>query len=549
MKKHDLWIGALLGGVTALVVAALSELGNILFGLPGIAFSLFDWMTRHLPGSIISLFISTMVSVISNLKLGATDLAAKRIEQGSAILIFIIIGLIFGLVLAAFGRRHPEKLPTYGIRGGIILLVLMFALLISLTFQSASIIASAIWLAVLFIGWGWLLGMAIQYITWPAETQITDPSRRRFLYLVGAGSFTVLVSTVGASLISENNSVPATGAATGAATDKTVLDSAAATSGPAKSPPAQALAGRFPAVPGTRAELTDNKDFYRVDINTIPPQVDANQWRLEVKGLVNHPMQLTLDEIQSRPSLSQVATLECISNDVGGDLTSTSLWTGVPLKDILAEAGLKPGAKEVYIRAADGFYESVPIAEAMDERTMLVYQMNGVTLPVEHGFPLRIYIPNHFGMKMPKWITSLEVIDHEATGYWVDRGWSQTAVPPTTSVIDVVATNIYDSKTGLMPVGGIAYAGARGISKVEVQVDNGPWTPAELRNPPLSPLTWVQWRYFWKAQIGRHTFRVRAYDGTGQLQPVEPAPPAPNGATGIDTFTSVSAEGLPGSTN
>jgi hypothetical protein len=275
----------------------------------------------------------------------------------------------------------------------------------------------------------------------------------------------------------------------------------------------------------------------------VTPNVDGGKWRLEVKGLVDHPLHLSLDEIHARPSVSQAVTLECISNEVGGDLTSTSPWTGVRLKDILAEAGLKPGAKEIYIQAADGYYESVPMSDAMDDRTILAYLMNGEPLLVEHGYPLRIYIPNRFGMKQPKWITSLEVIDHPATGYWVERGWSNEAIPPTTSVIDAVDTDAYDPQTGLVPVGGIAYAGARGISKVELQVDDGPWEPAELRTPALSPLTWIQWRYLWKSQIGQHTFRVRAYDGTGLLQAAEPAPPAPDGATGIDSTNAFIAEG------
>ena len=173
----------------------------------------------------------------------------------------------------------------------------------------------------------------------------------------------------------------------------------------------------------------------------------------------------------------------------------------------------------------------------MDERTLLVYEMNGEPLPVKHGYPLRIYIPNHYGMKQPKWIKRMEAIDHHGPGYWVDRGWSETAIPQTTSVIDTVAVDDENPETGVIPVGGIAYSGARGISKVEVQVDEGPWQEVELRSPALSPLTWVQWRYLWKSQPGRHTFKVRAYDGTGQLQETQPSPPHPNGATGIDSKT------------
>jgi DMSO/TMAO reductase YedYZ molybdopterin-dependent catalytic subunit len=540
MKRNSLLVGGVLGGLTALVLAALSELASALLGLPGIAFSLFDWMARHLPGPLITVFIDTMVKTIGFLNLGPTARVAKLIEQATAIILFVGIGIVFGIILTRMTRHRIEQLPTFGLWGALILFIPMFFVLITLSPPTNGYLLSTMWLAILFVSWGWILGKLIQYLTVQPEQFAFDPSRRKFLFLVGAGSVTVLVSAVGVSLVSENKSVPTTGnqPATGP------LVNASTTLGPAQSPPQSVLAARFPPVPGTRSELTANKDFYRIDINTVPPSVDGSKWRLEVKGLVKQPMQLTLDEIRSRSAVSQAVTLECISNEVGGDLTSTSLWTGTRLKDVLADAGILPGAQEVYVTAADGFYESVPMKDVMDDRTLLVYQMNGQPLSSDHGYPLRLYIPNRFGMKQPKWITSMEVIDHHATGYWVDRGWDNEAIPPTTSVIDVVLADFYDPKTGLVPVGGIAYAGARGISKVEVQVDDGPWEPAELRLPALSPLTWVQWRYTWKAQKGEHIFKVRAYDGTGQLQITTSAPPEPSGATGIFSDTEFIAESL-----
>jgi hypothetical protein len=154
--------------------------------------------------------------------------------------------------------------------------------------------------------------------------------------------------------------------------------------------------------------------------------------------------------------------------------------------------------------------------------------MNGAPLTAEHGFPLRLYIPNHHGMKLPKWIRRIEAVTTPRPGYWVERGWSRTAIPHTTSVIDTTRT------TGTrLAVGGIAYAGARGISRVEVQLDDGPWQPAQLRTPALSPLTWVQWRLDTEAAPGTHTIRVRAYDGTGAPQETAIAPPHPDGATGL----------------
>jgi DMSO/TMAO reductase YedYZ molybdopterin-dependent catalytic subunit len=204
--------------------------------------------------------------------------------------------------------------------------------------------------------------------------------------------------------------------------------------------------------------------------------------------------------------------------------------------DLLAKAGLKPGAQEVYIEAEDGFYESVSMQDMMDARTLLVYEMNDEPLPVEHGFPLRIYIPNRFGMKQPKWIVHMEVIGEEGAGYWVDRGWSEEAIVRTTSVIDNVAVGAVNDETDTVPIGGIAWAGARGISKVEVQVDDSSWMEAELREPPLSPLTWVQWRHDWPAASGSHVARVRAYDGNGDLQVLNEQGSAPAGATGVHTF-------------
>jgi DMSO/TMAO reductase YedYZ molybdopterin-dependent catalytic subunit len=208
---------------------------------------------------------------------------------------------------------------------------------------------------------------------------------------------------------------------------------AARTSGPAASPQPGELEKRFPPVPGTRAELTQNSDFYRIDINLKPPSVDGRTWRLKLEGLVDRPLALSLDDIRSRPRQTQALTLSCISNPVGGDLISTSVWTGLPFKTLLDEAGLKPGVREIAIESADGFYESVPIAEATDPRTLLVYEMNGEPLATEHGYPLRVFIPGHFGMKQPKWIVRMEAIDHPGHGFWVDRNWSPTAPVLTTS--------------------------------------------------------------------------------------------------------------------
>jgi DMSO/TMAO reductase YedYZ molybdopterin-dependent catalytic subunit len=528
--RNAVGIGAFLGAISALAVTALAYLGQWIASLPFVPFDIFDWLTRALPGGVITFMIDSMVMVISGLGLGPTSAVAKSIEQTSAILLFLLAGAIFGALLAAMGRRNPAHLAVYGMLGGVILFIPV--LLIELKMGLPNFWVSIIWLVVVFLGWGALLGRFFQAtILPPAEEFPSTLTRRQFLYLVGAGTFTVLVSALGVNLLTREEEQAA-----GQAPSPSKL-SEPSTSGPAESPPQEVLDARLQPVPGTRPELTSNQDFYRIDINTIPPKVDAETWRLELTGLVDHPMELTLDDIRSRPAVSQAITLECISNQIGGDLISTAVWTGIQLKDLLAEAGLQSGAQELYIESVDGFYESVSMADMMDPRTLLVYEMNGEPLPVEHGFPLRIYIPNRFGMKQPKWITRMEVIDHQGKGYWVDRGWSAEAIVKTTSVIDVVRQSDFNQQNMTVPVGGIAYAGARGISKIEVQIDDGPWQEAELRTPPLSPLTWVQWRYEWQAQAGRHEVRVRGYDGSGELQVTQPSPPHPSGATGIDSKT------------
>ena len=205
------------------------------------------------------------------------------------------------------------------------------------------------------------------------------------------------------------------------------------------------------------------------------------------------------------------------------------------MQDILADAGVQEGAEYLHITSGDGFYETIPLDLInSDPRIMFCYGWDGNTLPVDHGFPLRIWLPDRFGMKQPKWITGVEVTDTYQEGYWVERGWDETAQVRTRSVIDTVAVDHVVEQEGqqYVPIGGIAFAGDRGISSVEVRVDGGDWEQAQLRSP-LSETTWVIWRYEWLFQEGDHTFEVRCTTGEGDLQIVDENPPRPSGATGI----------------
>ena len=263
--------------------------------------------------------------------------------------------------------------------------------------------------------------------------------------------------------------------------------------------------------------------------------------------MVATPVFVTLGELRNNyQAVDEYITLSCISNPVGGSLISTTRWTGVPLHVLLDEWNIDPLATHLKITGGDGFFEYVNIDLIReDERVMLAYAWNGQPLREKHGFPLRIYIPDRYGMKQPKWITQIEAVEEWDEGYWLRRGWSVEALVQHTSVVDNVAEDAsyeLDGQT-YVPVGGIAYAGARGISKVEVQVDDGEWVEAELREP-LSDLAWVIWRYDWPFVEGRHKFCVRCTDVQGNLQIEERGNREPDGVRGAQTGTHCKTESL-----
>ena len=278
--------------------------------------------------------------------------------------------------------------------------------------------------------------------------------------------------------------------------------------------------------------VTPNDQFYTVSKNFIDPDVRLSEWSLAVEGLVDRPRVFEFDEIRAMPAVERYVTLECISNIVGGDLISNALWKGVPLKTLLEEAQIAPEAHDVSLWAWDGYSESISIDKLIRDEALVVYEMNGQPLPRSHGFPVRLIVPGFFGLKSVKWLSRIEPVDFNFTGYWQGRGWTDVPVVKTMSRIDTPGPSVRVPVSPL-EVGGIAFAGTRGIRSVEISTDDTDWMPVERISTPLGESTWVIWTATLDPlDAGRAKLYVRAIDGEGNVQTAERMSTIPTGATG-----------------
>ena len=277
-----------------------------------------------------------------------------------------------------------------------------------------------------------------------------------------------------------------------------------------------------------------NPKFYRIDTAFIAPTVDRDSWRLKVTGRVDHEVELTYAELVALPIIEQYVTIACVSNEVGGDLVGNAKWTGVPLRSVLEMAGVQASADQLVGRSVDGFTAGMPVEWVMDEsRTpMIAVGMNDEPLPRVHGYPARLIIPGLYGyVSATKWLAELHLTRFdEFEAFWIPRGWAAQAPILTQTRIDLPRSGA-SVAAGRVPVAGVAWAPDRGISKVEVRVDDGDWAPAKL-STPISKATWVQWLYDWNATPGSHSIEVRSTDGTGAVQTEDISPPPPDGARG-----------------
>jgi DMSO/TMAO reductase YedYZ molybdopterin-dependent catalytic subunit len=299
-------------------------------------------------------------------------------------------------------------------------------------------------------------------------------------------------------------------------------------------PPLPSEADLAPAIAGLTPIVVPNDDFYRIDTALLVPSLDTATWKLRIHGLVERETTLTWDQLISQPMFEQYCTIACVSNEVGGHLVGNTKWTGVRLRDVLAIAGPTAQATQLVGRSVDGWTAGMPMSWVMDpsREPMIAVEMDGQPLPRRHGYPARLIVPGLYGyVSATKWLSELELTTWESyDGYWVPLGWSKEGPILTQSRIDTPRGNI---STGSVAIAGVAWAPDRGVSKVEIGIDDT-WYEARL-SAPISDATWVQWTHSWDATPGQHRLQVRATDGTGKLQDETESRPAPDGARGWHT--------------
>ncbi len=444
---------------------------------------------------------------------------AKILLVVGVIALFLIDGAATG-VLAASPRRRTAAVVSVGLLPWVAAFVLA-RLFSPLRIEPVtSLIDAAVGAAVFLAALAFILPSALDRST---DKGPASPGRRRALLGTAAIAAAVAIVSLPLSRIAAVGSGGLGNITSAARRLRTRADI------PAADPAIDAL-------PGITPRITANEEHYVVDTTLVKPRVLIDEWRLDIKGLVESPFSLTYDQLLDLEAVEQVHTLECISNYVGGDLISTALWTGVPLRDLLGRAQVKSGAYDVAFTSVDGYTDSIPIAKAMEDRTLVAYLMNGKTVPQDHGYPARMLVPNIYGMKNVKWIRTIEVVNYDFIGYWQQQGWSDAAPINTNARIDLPSRNIRWTG-GAVTVAGIAFAGARGISKVELSSDGAKSWGLAMLEAPVGPLSWRRWTYAWTPNgAGPARLIVRATDGTGNTETPVGRPPYPDGATGYDSL-------------
>ncbi|MFF0344657.1 molybdopterin-dependent oxidoreductase [Kribbella sp. NPDC004875] len=490
-------LGALGGVVAAGAALAVGYLVADLTGGPwpvdAVGVQVIDWA----PGSVKDWAVRT---------LGTADRPLLRVGICTAL---VIVAAIAGILGARGHRRF-----AVGIAGGLGLVGLVFAI----TSRSAAGSTSDRLLPAIITLIVAVLAMAL-VVRQPRHRTAEQPEgfdRRQFLLTVGA------LAVAGAGSAGATRLVGTSGDELRARIRVPAPQSSAGPLQPSLN------------VPGISPFTTPNAKFYRVDTLLQVPKIDPRDWELRIHGLVDKELRLSFDDLVRRRLIERDITLTCVSNEVGGPYVGNARWIGVPIADILREAGVRQDADAVKSTSVDGLTIGTPLAALTDGRdAIFAVAMNGEPLPFAHGFPVRMVVPGLYGyVSATKWIMDFEVTRfRDFSAYWTDRGWSVEAPIKTSARIDV-PTGFANLKAGPAVAAGVAWAQHRGIAKVEVRVDDGPWQEARLA-PVAGIDTWRQWTFRWNATPGTHKLTVRAIDATGTVQTDRQAPPRPNGSSGL----------------
>jgi len=465
-------------------------------------------------------------AVIDAVPPGVKDLAVSWFGTADKAVLIASIGLVTLALAAVAGiledRRPGAGVVLAGVAGAAGLAAVMTRAQAVQLAALAPVAAAALAMALLRL-------LARRLAAWnPAGGRVKETAplaRRSFLQLLGLGAAGAALAGIVTAVIRRAGSLAAS--------------ARSALSLPAPTTPAQAIPdGAALDVPGISPLVTPNPDFYRIDTALIVPTLSPEDWTLKVRGMVDREIELSFAELLAKPMTARHITIACVSNEVGGDLIGNALWLGWPVRELLALAGPKDGADMVLSVSSDGWTAGTPLEALTDVRdALLAVGMNGEPLPLEHGFPVRMIVPGLYGyVSATKWLTELKVTRFaEDQGYWTPRGWSALGPIKTQSRIDVPRQGT-TVKAGTVQFGGVAWAQHRGVSRVELRVDRGPWQEADLA-PGISKDTWVQWRHGLELGPGQHEIQVRATDSSGTAQPEQKTPVAPDGATGYHTVT------------
>ncbi|MBV9603076.1 MAG: molybdopterin-dependent oxidoreductase [Chloroflexi bacterium] len=497
--------GVIAAAVMLLAIAVL----RLLSGVQSLPEVVAEGVLVNLPGALFS-------AVLDSLQHAAKQLFYLAIAIG-----MLIVGGLLGRWFAAAPTWQRACKMVIGL--WVVFGVVIYTLLGAGIFGSA-LSAGPVWhglsLLLIFGVYGLALWHTYAWLAHRAMPQLPDTSRRIFL----RNAAVAMVATVGLGSLWR-------------------LTIGGTVAGGTQVPTRVAAGGSTPALPpnpppfdlkGISPEITDVNDFYTVSKNFIDPSVDAGGWKLTVDGLVDNPMTLNYDQLTALPPTEGYYTLMCISNEIGGDLWGNAMWRGVSLKWLLEQAGVHADGYKAVFSAADDYKDSVMLANALNPDALLAWEMNGQPLRKEHGYPARLLIPGIYGMKNVKWLTGISIVANDFKGFWQNQGWDDAAPYQTESRIDVPHGRDTLS-AGPLSVGGVAFAGNRGIQSVEVSTDGEQtWQAAQVK-PGLSSNTWQLWRADITVNNAVHDLRVRATDGTGKLQTRQSADPFPSGATGYDT--------------